>query len=96
MEKRTKQNMFLIAFGVILFACVMKFQYVLGFLQSVLQLLLPLLFGGVLAFILSVPMGGFERLIQKLCGRMRRHPNTKTVNVSVCFSRFSVLYWSWF
>lgn len=92
MEKRTKQNMFLIAFGVILFACVMKFQYVLGFLQSVLQLLLPLLFGGVLAFILSVPMGGFERLIQKLCGRMRRRPNTKTVNViSLFLTLFSIV-----
>ena len=63
MNKALKQNLFLIAFGVILFGCVIHFGAVLGFLSRIGKIVSPVLVGFVLAFILDVPLRYFERLV---------------------------------
>ena len=65
MDKKMKQNMWLIAFGVILYVALMNFSSVLIFFEKIVSITLPLLVGFALAFMLSVPMKGFEKLLKK-------------------------------
>lgn len=66
MDKKTKNYMLLIAFAVLVYAAAMHLGAVLGFLGKLVSLILPLIIGLVLAFVLSVPMSGFEKLLIKL------------------------------
>ena len=65
MRSETKRSLLLIAFGVCLYATLMNLGVVLGVLGKGVKLILPLLLGLVFAFILSVPMNGFEALLRK-------------------------------
>lgn len=70
MEPRTKKAVLLIIFGVLLYAAAMNFKSVLVFCQNALSLFFPVLLGFIIAFILNVPMKGFENLffrIKKNC-----------------------------
>ncbi len=66
---RMKQNLLMIAFGVALFAVLMNFGALLGFLGTLIGLLYPVLLGMLVAFILNVPMRSCERLLRKLFGK---------------------------
>ncbi len=72
MDKKLKNNLMLVAFGVLLFAAVMNIGTVWGFLGGLLHLALPLVIGFVLAFVLNVPMSGFERWLVKLLGEKNK------------------------
>lgn len=65
---KMKQYMLLIAFAVALYAGLMKLNTVVGFLGSLVGLLYPVLLGMLLAFVLNVPMRGFEKRLGKLTG----------------------------
>lgn len=65
MKQQTKQWLGLIAFGVVLYAALMNFSTVLGLAETVLGLIMPVIMGLFFAFVLSVPMGGYERLLRK-------------------------------
>lgn len=65
MKLNTKSPIFLITFGVLLFAGVMNLPMVLLFLESILRLIFPILAGLLLAFVLNVPMRGFEHLLTR-------------------------------
>lgn len=58
--------MLIIAFSIVMYAAVMNLGVVLSFLGKLVSLVLPLVIGLVLAFVLSVPMNGFENLLRKL------------------------------
>ena len=68
MDKKTKSYMLLIAFAVVVYAAAMHLGAVLAFLGKLVTLVLPLIIGLVLAFVLSVPMNGYEKLLGKLFG----------------------------
>ena len=68
MDKKTKSYMLLIAFAVVVYAAAMHLGTVLAFLGKLVTLVLPLIIGLVLAFVLSVPMNGYEKLLGKLFG----------------------------
>jgi len=51
---------------VLIYAAAMHFGAVLGFLGKLVSLVSPLIIGLVLAFVLSVPMNGFEKLLGRL------------------------------
>lgn len=72
MKFDTKSPLFLITFGVLLFAAVMNLPMVLQFLQSVLSLVFPVVIGLLFAFVLNVPMRGFERLFKNLALKMNK------------------------
>ncbi|MDO4663608.1 MAG: AI-2E family transporter [Erysipelotrichaceae bacterium] len=72
MKFNTKSPLFLITFGVLLFAAVMNLPMVLQFLQSVLSLVFPVVIGLLFAFVLNVPMRGFERLLKNLAVKMNK------------------------
>ena len=62
MSKRMKNSMLLVAFGVALYACLNHLGSVIDFFQTVSRLLLPIIAGMILAFVLNVPVRGFEKL----------------------------------
>lgn len=65
MDKKLKRSiMFLIAFAIILFVAINNLEAVIRFVTSLGQLILPVIIGLVIAFVLNVPMRGFERLIR--------------------------------
>lgn len=70
MDKRMKQNFMLVAAGVILYAAVMHLNYVMIFLKDIAGLFLPIFLGLTIAFVLSVPMNGFAKIIDKLSVKM--------------------------
>lgn len=81
MKPNTKSPLFLITFGIVLFAALMNLGSVLGFLHGVLDLIFPIVLGLLLAFILNVPMRGFERLLTRLFAKSKKRPAAHTVQV---------------
>ncbi len=66
MSKRMKNCMFLIAFGVALYACLNHLGSVIAFCRTVTGLLIPIIAGMIVAFVLNVPVRGFEKLYARL------------------------------
>lgn len=81
MDKRMRQNLILTAFGITLFAAVMNLDSVFLLLQKIVGMILPLLFGFTFAFVLAVPMNGFEKIIKKVCGKAKHKPREKAVHI---------------
>lgn len=71
MEQKTKHILFFISFGIILYTALMNLSVVLMFLQKIITLIFPILFGLILAFILSVPMRGFENLFKHIFNKYK-------------------------
>lgn len=71
MEQKTKHILFFISFGIILYTALMNLSVVLMFLQKIITLIFPILLGLILAFILSVPMRGFENLFTRIFTRYK-------------------------
>lgn len=98
MTKKTKQYLLLITFAIGLFAALTNFDVVLSIANKIFNLFLPLIVGLVIAFILSVPMKGFENLITKIFSKTKYKPKGKTLNIigfvltiiSVTFTLFIV------
>lgn len=62
-RKNMKSLMLLIAFGIVLFLGLQNIAILFGAVRTVLHLLLPFIIGGVIAFILNVPMRAIERTL---------------------------------
>lgn len=65
-DKKLKDALFLIAFGVVLYVGMTHLSTVLAAVSSVVDLLLPVLIGAVFAFVLNVPMSGLERMFHQV------------------------------
>ena len=63
---RFKQNIILVVLGVTLLVALMNFKTVAGVIGTVIGLFMPLIVGGIIAFILNVPMHFFEKQIDKI------------------------------
>lgn len=66
-----RQNLLIVAIGIVLFVALMNLKTVWGAVTIVLGLFTPLVFGGVIAFILNVPMSFFEKNFERL---NEKHP----------------------
>lgn len=64
MEEKTKQYLLVTAFGVGLYAALMNLPAVLRFAGSVVDLILPIIAGSILALFISIPMGGIEKYLK--------------------------------
>lgn len=74
MSKRMKNCMFLIAFGVVLYAGLNNLGSLIDFFRYVSGLFIPIIGGMILAFILNVPVKGFENLYTKLFQKLNIKP----------------------
>ena len=92
MKKKTKRSLMLITFGVVLYVGLMNFTQVTAFLSNIFSMTLPLVLGGVLAFVLSVPMNAFAKLIKILSEKMKISPKQKVIDgISLFLTVISIL-----
>ena len=59
----------------------MNMGTVFGFLQDVIGLVFPILLGLLFAFVLNVPMRGFERLLSRAFAKAKRKPGVHGIQV---------------
>ncbi len=75
MDKKLKHTiMMLIAFAIVLFAVVTRLSTVWRFIIGIAKLILPIIIGLVIAFVLNVPMRGFEKMFYRLFPKTRKWP----------------------
>lgn len=67
----------LIIFGSFIVLCFWKFDVVLAFFSTVLNILFPFLLGGAIAFVLGVPMNYIEKRIQRAVDGRAEHQKGK-------------------
>ena len=75
MNSKMKQNMILIAFGVFLYAGLMNFSDIITFSKGLFGIFLPIVSGLIIAFVLNVPMSGFENLYHRLFQKTKHKPS---------------------
>ena len=80
MDKKTRQNLLLIACGVAMFAAVTNLNIIKDFLGWLGGLLLPVLAGRVLAVVRGVPMNGIRRGLERLFSKAKRKPGSGALN----------------
>jgi len=81
MAEKTKQNLIVVAFGVGLFAVLMNFPAVLRFGGKIVDLILPIIAGGILALFINVPVNGIEKRLKKLFRNAKKVPSDKLIHV---------------
>ena len=92
MTKRTKRDLLLITFGICLFVALNNISLVIGFISNVFALCLPVVAGFVLAFVLNVPMRGFEKLFDKLNSKLKKPISCNSKNaLSLLLTIISIL-----
>lgn len=92
MNKRLKRDLILIAFGVCLFAALNNLSLVFSLLKKLFAICLPVVLGGLLAFVLNVPMRAYEKLLDKIALKCKKSISGKTKNIlSLMLAIFSIL-----
>ena len=76
-ENKFKENIILVVLGVTLLVALLNIKTVASAAGTLIGLVMPLIAGGIIAFILNVPMNFFERKIDWLddkyhCKPLRR------------------------
>lgn len=82
MDKKTRNTiMFLIVFGVVVYASAMNLEKLWGFVLVLGRITLPILIGLMLAFILNVPMRAYERLLRGLFRNAKKQPHKRLIYI---------------
>lgn len=91
MESKTKQYLIVTVTGVTLFVALLNYSTVLTFVGKVIDLILPVIVGGILALFINVPMRGIEKRLKRLFRKAKKHPTDKWINVvSFVFTLLSI------
>ena len=72
MEPKTKQSLLVTVVGVTLFVALLRLSDVLAFAAKLIDLILPILAGGILALFINVPMTGLEKRLNRLFGKAKK------------------------
>ena len=92
MDRVNKQWIFLIGFGVSLFAILTNIEFVIGHIAKGVSLILPVLAGLIIALFLSVPMNGFQKRIRKIADMMNMDMGDKSLRgISFALTVLSVV-----
>ncbi len=70
------------AAGVSLLAALMNFASVLEFASKLINLILPVIVGAIIALFIVVPMNGIEKRLSRLFSRVRRKPSKKALSAA--------------
>lgn len=81
METKTKQYVIVTVIGVTLFAALLNFSAVLAFAGKIINLILPVIVGGILALFIYVPMRGIEKRLERLFQKTKKRPTGKWINI---------------
>ena len=97
MEPKIKQYLLVTVVGVTLFVALLRLSTVLAFATELVDLVLPILAGGILALFINVPMSGLEkrlkRLFRKARSSRRIKPSTLSAFPSRCWALCLCLCW---
>lgn len=92
MDKKTKQNLGITVTGILLFAALMNLPAVLGFAGKIMDLMLPVMAGGILALFISVPANGVKKRLKKFFIRAKKQlPDRKLQNLSFLITITGIL-----
>ncbi|MBR6649926.1 MAG: AI-2E family transporter [Clostridia bacterium] len=81
MDKNFKKLLLLVSFGVVLFAALFNFTAVINYAGKVLSIFLPIIVGLIIAFVLNVPMKGFDNLLHKIFKKNDFKHKEKLINI---------------
>ena len=81
MTNKFKNKVILVVIGVSLLVGLSKFDQVLNFLNYLKSLVMPVIIGGMLAFVISVPIGFLEKKIAKICSKLNKTLNDSTISI---------------
>ena len=81
MEPKTKQSLLVTVVGVTLFVALLRLSDVLAFAAKLIDLVLPILAGGILALFINVPMTGLEKRLNRLFGKAKKQPSAKAIHL---------------
>ena len=81
MRSNTKQALLVTVVGVTLFVALLRLSDVLAFAAQLVDLVLPILAGGILALFLSVPMAGLEKRLGRLFAKAKKQPSAKALHL---------------
>lgn len=91
MKSSTKHPLFLVTFGVVLYTVLMNAKSFLQVFQNIIGLILPIILGLVFAFVLNVPMRGFEKMLARFL-KSQKKINEKSVHkISLLLTLFSIV-----
>lgn len=82
MESKTKQYLTVTVIGVTLFVTLLNFSAVLAFAGKVINLILPVIVGGILALFINVPMRAIEKRLGRLFKKAKKRPTEKWLTVA--------------
>ena len=80
-ENSMKQTVRVMVIGAILLAVALNIGAIINMIASVLSLLMPVIIGAGIAFVMNVPMRGFEKLFRKLSSKTKKGISEKKVTV---------------
>ena len=81
MEPKTKQSLLVTVVGVTLFVALLRLSDVLAFAAKLIDLVLPILAGGILALFINVPMTGLEKRLKSLFRKAKKQPSAKAIHL---------------
>ena len=81
MDSNTKRSLLVTVVGVTLFVALLRFSDVLAFAARLVDLVLPILAGGILALFINVPMTGLEKRLKQLFRKAKKQPPDKTLHL---------------
>lgn len=81
METKTKQYLIVTVTGVSLFAALTNLPTVLKFAGQFIDIILPIIAGGILALFISVPMEGIKKRLYLLFDERKNRPSDKAIHV---------------
>ncbi len=80
MSKREKRNIILIVIAALIFLLVTNYEIVASFAGYIWGMFLPVTIGLIVAFVLDVPVSGFEKLLGKITVKNKKKPKEKTIH----------------
>lgn len=81
MEPKTKQYLIVSAVSVTLFVALMNLSAVLAFVGRFIDLIAPVIAGGILALFINVPMRGIERRLRQIFKNAKKRPPDRWINI---------------
>lgn len=81
MEKSTKQHLLVVVVGVCLFAALMNLSAVLECAGKIIDLVIPIIVGGIIALFINVPTNGIKKQLKKLTGKMKKEPSDSLLHI---------------
>lgn len=82
-KEETKKWMFLILFGVISYYIINNLGVVWSIIQTIFNVMLPFILGGVLAFILNIPMTKIENILNKKIKNKKIKPMIRIIAIAL-------------